>query len=138
MAKKAKEPSMLDIPVAFGKVSIDTNTASIPVTADRSVLKVNVADKHLCGHRLTGKIVASDSAPDQGHLDGMDGVVGELESVFDVKGFGVRRKKISFSLSFSIADIKVEELAHFAKRHGRLAIDGVEELTEEDKEADDE
>ena len=136
MATK-KTDVLLDVPVSFGKISIGANTASIPLKADRSAISVSKADKNLCGHRLTGKIVASDSQPDQGHFAGMDGATGELEATFDVKGFGVRPKHIGFSLSLSIKDIDMADLAHFANRQGRLIVEIVEALPEDDDDSGD-
>ena len=135
---KSKPDAILDIPVSFGKVSIGSNSASIPLKCDRSALSVNKADKNMCGHRLTGKIVASDSQPEQGHFEGMDGHTGELEATFDVKGFTVKPKHLGFSLSLSIKDVDMASLAHFANRQGRLVVDIVEVLQDEDDEEDDE
>ena len=134
---KSKTECVLDIPVQFGKVSIGANSASIPLKADRSAISVSKADKNLCGHRLTGKIVASDSQPDQGHFDGMDGTTGELEATFDVKAFTAKPKHISFSLSLSIKDIDMSQLAHFANRQGRLIVEIVEALPEDDDDSGD-
>jgi hypothetical protein len=128
---KAKD-SLLDIPVQFGKVSIGANTASIPLKCDRASLSVSKADKHMCGHRLSGVILASDSQPDQGHFPGMDGATGELEAVFDVKGFAVKPKHLSFGLSLSIKDVDMSGLAHFANRQGRFIIYSAEAIPDDE------
>lgn len=138
MAKAKNVDSVLDIPAQFGKVSIGANTASIPLKVDRSAIAISKADKNLCGHSLTGRIVASDSQEGQGHFPGMDGVTGELTATFSVRGFGVKPKHISFSLSLSIKDVDMKDLAHFANRQGRLVVDIVEVLSDDDEGDDDE
>ncbi len=142
---KKKVEAVLDLPVAFGNVSIGDKTARIGVTVDRSSLSVSQADKHLCEHRLTGRIVSKPQGdhPDQAALPGMEFETA-LAGVFDVKGFSVSKDNLGFGLTFAIASIDVANLAHFAKRAGRVVVEDVEaipangEAEEEDEEEDEE
>jgi hypothetical protein len=59
-----------------------------------------------------------------------DGVY-EVKGTFETKGYGVSRKNISATLNFSLSDIDVEQLAHFAANTGKLIIDVVGPLEDE-------
>jgi hypothetical protein len=130
MAKKKE--LLLDIPVAFGNVSIGDLTARLGVTIDRGSLTVSKADKDLCCRRLTGKIIARPNGV-KGDQDPLPGVGDdfELKGIFDVKGFSTTGKKIGVGLTFSLDGIDVSNLAHFAKREGMLQVDGIEDLPED-------
>jgi hypothetical protein len=141
MAKKAsKKPSKnggLQLPVAFGNVSIGEDTCRVGVTAARANLDVGVADGKLCGYRLTGtlRVGQSGDLPGQKTLPGVDDP--ELSGVFDVKGYSVKVKSISFGLTFRLQGIDLGLLAGLAKREGTLSIEGVEPLPEDEAEGDD-
>lgn len=138
MAKSRKETSaVLDIPVAFGNVSIGDKTARIGITVDRSSLSVSQADKNLCEKRLSGRIVSKPAgdAPDQASFPGMEFTTA-LEGVFDVKGFSVSKDSLGFGLTFAIASVDVSSLAHFAKRAGNLVVADVSAIPERDANGD--
>lgn len=144
MARKSKESgqgngAVLDIPVAFGNLSVGDKTCRLGVTIDRGTLGVTACDNKLCERRLTGKIVAkpADSQVDQGSLTGMeDDTV--VPGVFDVKGFSVTGDNLSLGLTFAIKSVDISELAHFAKRAGRLIVEESEELPDGGDEDSDE
>lgn len=138
---KAKEPDLiLDLPVSFGTCSTGKKTCRVGVTADRSKLKIGVADKTFCDRRLTLTIFANGPGDQQGQarLDGMDESI-EMVGVADVKGFGVHSQTITFGLTFNSVEIKKTCIAakmmfaDFAGREGRLMIAGVGPIPEEEK-----
>jgi len=141
MAKKRTNPptNVLEFPVAFGGVSIGDKTCRIGISVDRSQLSVDQADDHLCEKRLTGSIISRPQGdlPDQGTLPGM-AFQSVLRGVFDVKGFSVSADAISFGLTFAIASIDIEKLAHFAKRAGRVVVEEEESIPEAGANGDDE
>ena len=126
-----RKGSLLTLPVAWGNLSVGDKSCRIGVTVDRSSLKVAEADKHLCEKRLTGQlqVKAPDEHPDQQHLDGMENGR-EVAGSFDIKGFSVSKDAITFGLTFAIASVNVESLAHFAKRAGTLLVDDSEAIPE--------
>ena len=125
---------LLELPVAFGNISIGDKTARVGVTISRGNLTPSKADKELCGKRLIGQIVAvpEGTQPENEPLPGMNGDI-SLAGAFDVKGFGVTSKHITLGLTFAIKSIKVEDLAHFAKRDGRIVVNETQALSEDDE-----
>lgn len=138
MARTAALP-VLEVPVSFGNLNVGDEKTRLAVSISRSKLSVAKAEKHLCGKRLEIEIVArpAGAAAEQEGLPGMEDADLKVTGIADVKGFGVTSKHISTGLTFQINSINLEELAHFAKREGRLTITSVEELDEEN-EGDDE
>lgn len=138
MAKKKGKSYVMELAVTFGNVNIGDKTARIGATCGRPALSLTQADKNLCDRRLIGSIVklAGNGEPDQNTIPGLDGNEWEVEGAFDVKGFNVSKKAISFGLTFAIESIKVEDLAHFAKAKGVIRIDEIGEIPEEEKEDD--
>jgi hypothetical protein len=139
MARRSRTPdapaAVLDLPVTYGNVSIGDKTARVGIVIDRSQITVTRADKSMVGKRLIGRILANppeERNPDQGRLDGMDAEIVTLAGAFDVKALGVTAKTISCGLTFALASIEVDQLAHFAKRIGRLVVDAVEALDEDE------
>lgn len=131
----SKKKPALDLPVAFGGVSIGDGTARLGIKIDRAALTIDKADASLCGRRLAGRVVLGkgDSAQQELINDRQHCVA----SVFDVKRIGVAPKNISAGLTFSLEDIDVRELSIFAKKSGRLIVDTIAELPDEDEDGDD-
>lgn len=129
----AKKPE-LEIPVAFGNLNVGDKTARLGITISRGNMTPSKADKTLCGRRLSGKIVAVPEGvqAENEPLPGMEGDI-EVKGIFDVKGFGVTSKHITAGLTFAIKGMDVAELAHFAKREGRVVVDKIEEIDEEEE-----
>lgn len=127
MAKR-RPRSVLDIPVDFGSVSIQAKSVRVPVKIQRADMSLDQADQILCGHRLTGKIVARPKGDhqDQGTLNGFEPV--ELPGVFEVGSFGVHSDYFSASLNFNKEDVSLDELGEFAVKPGRLIVQEVGEL----------
>ncbi len=130
MAKKKVE-AVLKVPVAFSNVNIGDETARVGISIGRGHLTVSQADKHLCGKRLTGTILArsNGATAEQGSLPGLDDDT-EIRGIFDVKGFSASLKKISTGLTFALASVDIEKLSHFAKREGQLSVENIEALPE--------
>lgn len=124
--------SVLDVAVNFGDVSIGDGTARIGVPIDRSLLNIDAADELLCGRRLDGRllVIPPGDASNQTYIDPeLSGELRhELTSTFDVKRFSVSPKNIAAGLTFSLQEVEVSELSHFAKRGGRLVVAGIEEI----------
>lgn len=137
---KAKA-AFLELPVSFGGVSIGDRTARLGVSLDRNVVTLDVmkADQSLCGCRLTGKIVArsGEVAGEQDPLPGLDAGDTVLDATFDVKQLSITPASISFGLTFAIKGLDVGELAHFAKRSGKLIVYEVSEIPTERGDEDD-
>jgi hypothetical protein len=128
-AKEAAALAVLDLPVGFGNVSIGDETARIGIRVERKFLSLKKADENLCGRRLWGKIVARSSGQaEQDSIPGMDGQDSEVQATFDVKGFGVSKKSVSFGLTFALESVDVQTLSLFAKRSGKLVVTGVEDM----------
>ena len=132
MAKKTGK--VLTLEVSFASVNIGDKIASIGVTIDRDQLTAKQADDNLVGRRLTGRALAraADTQAKQESLPGLEEDV-HIDGAFDVNGVSLRPKSMSFKISFSIKDIDVNQLIHFAKREGKLMIDDVEVITELEK-----
>src|SRR6185503_17750984 len=109
MAKKAK---LLELDVSFGDVSIGENTGRLGVTIQRKSLTPAQADKHLCGKRLTGRIIW-----DAGQADSQPAMFeagDSFEASFDVKSLSLKPKSISCGLTFMLQSVDLNALAHFA------------------------
>ena len=137
MAKKAKNKH-LELPVSFGNVSIGEQTCRVGVTVARTALDVAEADEKFCGCRLTGtlRVGQEGDLPGQKTLPGMPDP--ELRGTFDIKGFSAALKTISFGLTFALNGTDLGVLAGLAKREGTLTVEGVERLTDEEAEGEEE
>jgi hypothetical protein len=115
---------MLDIPVAFGGVSIGDQTARLGVTVGRTFLNLVQADEALNGKRISGKVILlpKDSAADSQPLRGLEDCDEMIEGAFDVKRIGASPDDIGFGLTMNIKSIEIRDLAKFAKRSGRLIV----------------
>ena len=131
MAKDDKKTAVVKFPCAFGNVNIGDHTARIGVRVARGFLNINAADECLPGHRLdvVAKLNKEGEDPKQQTL--LDDIKWSVKGSADVKQFAVTADNISFGLTFSIADIKVEELSKFAKGTGEIQIMGVGEIPED-------
>ena len=119
-----------DLACDFGNVSIGDETVRVGIKIDREDLSLEQADELFSSMRLQGKITLKTKADEQQqNFEGMDDVT-EIETTFDVKRFSVKRKEISCGLTSAIGDISITDLAHFAKRTGRLIISDAEPLAE--------
>lgn len=123
----------LNLPVSFAGVSIGEGTARVGCKAPRDLLTLVRADEILCGHRLIGRIVQCKSNEAANQTAFLDGTKHEIPGSFDVKGFRVTPDDICFGLTFSLRDVKVEELPHFAKKSGRLIVEMVTAIPEDTK-----
>lgn len=135
---KASE-AVLTLPVAYGKVSIGENIASIPITVQLTDLSLATAYQKLCGKRLVGQIMAraGGAQAKQKSMPGLEDGDINIDGAFDIKAFSFNRKKISTTLSFSLESIDVETLAHFAKREGMFTVIGIEDIPEKASGTDD-
>jgi hypothetical protein len=133
MAKK----SDVKIAVQFGGVSIGEETARLGIRISRADVSLENADAMLCGRRITGRVrvAITNESPDQQGLPGMDDAITEIAAVFDVRRLGVSPKEFTAGLTFSLAEIDVSVLAHFAKREGWLIAEKVLVLDEVEKDA---
>jgi len=130
--------SRYELGVSFGNVSIGDGTARLGIKLDREQVELETAEELFCGRRLTGQVVvvANGEDPDQRHL--FDGNKPEIEATFDVKRFSMGPKDITTGLTFSIGDVDVETLSHFAKRKGELRIASVSKLEDASDDFDEE
>lgn len=119
--------------VSFGGVSIGEKTARIGIRVDRGVMELNQADEYFCDRRLSGKVVLGRFDESTGQRKLVDDVDHEVASTFDVKGFRCSTDFITTGLTFSLNDIDITELARFSKGEGRLVINDVAEIPEEEK-----
>jgi hypothetical protein len=128
--KKNTATTVIDIPVAFGGVSIGDETCRLGVRIMREVCNINSADEVFCGHRLHGKIVLghSDDSPGQTRMFDDEYM---LDGTFDVKRISVSPGEISTGLTFNKQEVDVEQLARFAKGSGRLIVETVEAIPDD-------
>lgn len=138
MAKKKIE-YLMELPVSYGNLSIGDKTARLGIVVGRPALSLTAADKNLCDRRVVGRILvrAGDGGPEQGSIPGLEGNDDEVKAVFDVKGFSVSKKAISFGLTMQIESIAIETLSHFAKRKGMLYVEEIGDIPEGEAEGDD-
>lgn len=137
MANDKKAARILELNVSFGNVNIGEDTVRIGITIPRKEISVSQADKHLCGKRLIGQIIAQAGKGGDGQ-GGLFEAGESLDGSFDVKSFNVKRKSLSCGLTFSIASVDINKLAYFAKRNGKLVVDEMTEIPEEDEGGDEE
>ncbi len=62
----------------------------------------------------------------------------ELSSIFDVKGYAVTRKSVSFGLTFALGSVDVQALVLFAKRGGVLVVDKIGDIPADEQTGDEE
>jgi hypothetical protein len=121
--------------VKFGDVSIGEETSRVGLTISREFCNVVAADEIFVGHRLTGCITLSkkQDATDEKQETLLDTEYA-VSGSFDVTRVGITRKNITTGITFSLNDIDVSDLSHFANKTGYLIVDGVGELPLQEKE----
>lgn len=123
MASAKKKKLALDVAVEFQGVSIGDETGRVGIAIDRENMNIDVADEAFCGRRLSGSIITVPKGVDPSQQEIFEeGERHEIAGTFDVKRFSADSKRITAGLTFALAEIKIEELVHFAKRSGRMEI----------------
>lgn len=120
--------ALLDIPVEFGGVSIGESTARLGIRFDRSAMELERVDSTFCGRRLTCRVALGRTDDSPGQLRLIEDCDFVVESVADVKRFGVGPDSINTGLTFNLKEVDIETLAKFSKGAGRLAVDQVAEI----------
>lgn len=121
-------------PVQFGNVTIGDGSASVRVTIARDHLIVTDAEDLFCGRRLQAKIGTGDQNENPAQMHLIDDLQYEIEATFESKGFSVKPKTLAATLNVLLSDLndKIDTLGHFAKRAGKLDVQEVAPLGEED------
>jgi hypothetical protein len=125
--------SVLELPVDFSQVSIGDGTARVGVKVSRDKLKIRVADKQVCGRRLIGQIRVCPKDEDSKQTQMFDDKHHQLSGAFDVKSITITPKALSFGLTFALEGLEISELAHFAKKAGKLVVNEVQAIPEKSK-----
>lgn len=118
----------VQLPVDFAGVSIGDGTCRVGIRIPRGEMKLSKADQMLCGRRLTGRIVLTPNGESANQMYMFKGLKHEIAGTFDIKGYSVRPDWISCGLTFAMSEIDPRELASFAKRQGRLLVQGVTDI----------
>ncbi len=118
----------MTLPVDFAGVSIGDGTCRVGIRIPRGELSLAKADKTLCGRRLTGRIVLTPNGESPNQMYMFEDLKHEIRGTFDIKGYNVRPDWISCGLTFAMSEIDPRELASFAKRQGRLLVQGVTDI----------
>lgn len=129
---KKKRAELLNVPVAFGNVSIGDGSASVKVTVDRENLNPDAADDLFCGRRLQGKIAVGQPNEDPTQKRMFEDLDYRIEATFEAKGYSVRPKGIGATLNVLLKEVDVETLSHFAKHDGRMIVLNAEPLGEDE------
>lgn len=127
---------VLDTNCEFGGVTIGDETARLGVKLSRERIDINMADTIFSGYRLDVMIVLGHCDDQPGQLKLFEDSDYSINSSADVKKWSANRKEISTGLTFALGDIKVEDLAKFAKGKGRIVIKSIKELPDVDDEND--
>lgn len=137
MGKKSN--AVLEVPVAYGSLSVGDKIARIPISIRSADCTIEQADRCLRGRQLAGRILARPEGvrATQPALPGFHTDI-ELVGTFEVDAFRATPKAIGATLKFSLAGINVEKLTHFANREGMLRVDGVSDLPESRSTAEEE
>ncbi len=111
---------VLDLPVAFGGVSIGQQTAKLSIKVDREHLNIAAADEALCGRRITGKVAVGRAGDTPGQMLLIEEMDDVIEATFDIHRFGVTPDAYTSGLTFQLKEIDVGQLARFSKGSWRL------------------
>lgn len=125
------DEQVLNVPCSFGTVGFGKDTARIGIKVAREQLGLDQADELLCGMRLTGKLTADKSDPDQMQLPGMEGSHDSVAGTFDVKSISLKPDEIGFGATFSVASVDQHALIALRSRTGRIVISSAEELPDD-------
>ncbi len=118
----------VQLPVDFAGVSIGDGTCRVGIRIPRGEMKLAKADQMLCGRRLTGRIVLTPNGESANQMYMFKDLKHEIRGTFDIKRYSVSPDWISCGLTFAMSEIDPRELASFAKRQGRLLVQGVTDI----------
>lgn len=131
-AKEAVKAPALELNVNFGNLNVGVDTCRIGVSVDRKQITPAKADSQLCGKRLIGSIV-TNAGNANAEQPAMFEAGETVAAAFDVKSFNTKRKSISFGLTFALGSVDINKATHFASRSGKLIVNEMTEIPEEEK-----
>lgn len=115
-------------PCEYGSVALGKQTFGLAVRFARKKLKLKDADRLLCGARLKVRVVKDANVdvdgPGQLTLEAPD-PADVLESVVDVKSYGVRPDGFTAKLQFPSEDTEVDDLVEFRFEKGYIELERV-------------
>lgn len=125
---KAKE-TMLRIPVSWGGVGLNKESARIGAKFARSACSFSQVDKMILGKRITCRVTAAagNDNPDQPPLEGMKQIIEKTVTV-DVKGVNVTKKNITLGLTLDLDAMSGDEFAEFVGRAGAIEIEEITDI----------
>ena len=140
---KPKEKVLAEFEVEFGTVSLTDERIKLACKIYRADLDGDLCcpkcggfplEKYLSQKRLQGVLEAQPRGISSNHrpLPGFEDEL-RVEGQFDVKGYSFGDECVNFSLSTGI-DGNLEQLIHYPKRSGHLAIFGVAILPSDEEE----
>ena len=132
-----KQKAILELTCQYGDVGIGERTCRITARVDRSRLKSSVAERNLCGRRLT-VVLHGVPAGDDPEQQRMFEDARTIDGVCDVRSFSVSPKYIGFTMTFSLEDIDLPEFSKYAKRSGRIDVMNVAVIPDDDESEDEE
>ncbi len=132
MAKKPKADVIASgverYPCEFGSVALGKQTFGLAVRFARKRLKLKDADRLLCGARLKVRVVKDANVdvdgPGQLTLEAPD-PADVLESIVDVKSYGVRPDGYTAKLQFPSEDTEVDDLVEYRFEKGYIELERV-------------
>lgn len=133
MAKK--KAALIELDVDFKGVSIGQDTARVSFNVTRDRLSIDDAENYFCGRRLvaTAKLRSGDANGQTHLLKDMAPV--SIKAAFDTRKFSVAPEVIGSGLTCLLTEIDVGDFSHLAGREGKLVIESVEDIPEEEKPA---
>lgn len=115
-------------PCEFGSVALGKQTFGLAVRFARKRLKLKDADRLLCGARLKVRVVKDANVdvdgPGQLTLEAPD-PADVLESIVDVKSYGVRPDGYTAKLQFPSEDTEVDDLVEYRFEKGYIELERV-------------
>ncbi len=135
--------ALIELPIEYGTISLGERRARISCKLYRSNIPDHCCpecgavklEEYLVWKRLTGCLKAH---PRGVHCDPMPGMPDDsivLECKFDVKTYTAHRDSVNFGLSMRLDEMEdVASLTLFPKRGGKLIIESVEDMPDEEEE----
>lgn len=123
------------VKVKFGNVNLGDSTARLGIEIARGDMEVDQALKLFCGSRCNVRIqmvgLSDGDGQEQLPMEGIE--LPTLDTVADIKSFGVKPKSITTGLTISLSEVKPEQLAPFAQQKGTLVVERVSAIPEKAK-----
>lgn len=130
----AEKSAAVTVNAKFKNVNLGDETARLGIEIPCGEMQVMKAVSLFRGSQCKVTITLGDK--EQEDMLGAKGIP-VIESVVNFKSVTIKQKVYNVGLTFNLADVTPEEIAHFAQQSGHISVERIGAIPEKPKKSDD-